>query len=222
MYDLPSCGACLAARESFVAPHPYSIRSFRRGLRARLRRDLRCRRRTGASNESLRIDGSGSPLAEVANLGLVRPPVVYLCAITLGLVAHVLWWRQIVPHSLGAPVGALLTLAAVALFIYAVGTFRAAGTSIPNRPTATILRAGPYRFRRNPIYLNFSLFQLGLALWVNSLSLLLTLIPVLASCRLWLSPGKNVTSKRGFLLSTSPTRPRYGAGYRRSHKLSEC
>ena len=118
-------------------------------------------------------------MAEVANLGLVRPPVVYLCAITLGLVAHVLWWRQIVPHSLGAPVGALLTLAAVALFIYAVGTFRAAGTSIPNRPTATILRAGPYRFRRNPIYLNFSLFQLGLALWVNSLSLLLTLIPAI-------------------------------------------
>ena len=133
------------------------------------------------SDESLGIDGSGSPSAEVANLGLVRPPVVYLSAIVLGLVVHVLWPRHIVPHSLGAPVGAVPTLAAVALFIYAVRAFRKAGTPIPgNRPTTTIVRTGPYRFSRNPIYLAFSLFQLGLALWVNSLSLLLTLIPAIA------------------------------------------
>jgi protein-S-isoprenylcysteine O-methyltransferase Ste14 len=118
---------------------------------------------------------------EVANLGLVRPPLVYLSAIVLGLVAHLLWPRHIVPHSLGTPVGALLTLVAVALFIYAVSTFRLAGTPVPgNRPTTTIVRAGPYRFSRNPIYLAFSLLQLGLAAWVNSLSLLLTLIPAAA------------------------------------------
>ena len=133
------------------------------------------------SDESLRSDGSESPLAEVANLGLVRPPLVYLSAIALGLVVHILWPRHIVPHSLGAPVGALFTLAAVTLFIYAVRTFRAAGTPIPgNRPTTTIVRTGPYRFSRNPIYLAFSLFQLGLALWVNGLGLLLTLIPAIA------------------------------------------
>src|SRR5215813_814305 len=47
-------------------------------------------RRTHVSDKSPRIDGSGSPLAEVANLGLVRPPLVYLSAIVLGLVVHVL------------------------------------------------------------------------------------------------------------------------------------
>ena len=125
--------------------------------------------------------GSESSSAEVANLGLVRPPLVYLGAIVLGLVAHVLWPRHIVPHSLGTPIGALLTLAAFALFISAVRTFRAAGTPIPgNRPTTMIVRRGPYRFSRNPIYLAFSLFQLGLALWVNSCGLLFTLIPAVA------------------------------------------
>jgi protein-S-isoprenylcysteine O-methyltransferase Ste14 len=118
---------------------------------------------------------------EVANLGLVRPPLVYLGAIVLGLIGHVLWPGQVVPRSIGTPVGALLTLAGVALFIYAVRTFRAAGTPIPgNRPTTTIVRTGPYRFSRNPIYLAFSLLQLGLALWVNSLSLAITLIPGVA------------------------------------------
>jgi protein-S-isoprenylcysteine O-methyltransferase Ste14 len=130
---------------------------------------------------SLKSEDSGSPVPGVANLGLVRPPLVYLSAIALGLVVHVLWPRHIVPHSLGTAVGALLILAAIALFIYAVRSLRAAGTPIPgNRPTTTIVRTGPYRFSRNPIYLAFSLFQLGLAIWVNSLSLLLTLIPAIA------------------------------------------
>jgi protein-S-isoprenylcysteine O-methyltransferase Ste14 len=72
----------------------------------------------------------------------------------------------------------MLTLTAVGLFVAAVRTFRAAGTPIPgNRPTTAIVRTGPYRLSRNPIYLAFSLFQLGLSVWVNSLGLLITLIP---------------------------------------------
>jgi protein-S-isoprenylcysteine O-methyltransferase Ste14 len=58
---------------------------------------------------------------------------------------------------------------------------RKAGTRVPgNRPTATLVRRGPYRFSRNPIYLAFTLFQIGLAAWVNSLGLLLALLPALA------------------------------------------
>jgi protein-S-isoprenylcysteine O-methyltransferase Ste14 len=70
-------------------------------------------------------------------------------------------------------------LVAGALFLYAVRTFRNAGTPIPgNRPTTTIVR--PYRCSRNPIYLSFSLLQLGVAFWVNSLWLLVTLMPAVA------------------------------------------
>jgi protein-S-isoprenylcysteine O-methyltransferase Ste14 len=57
-----------------------------------------------------------------------------------------------------------------------------------NRPTTTIVRSGPYGFSRNPIYLAFTLFQLGLAAWVNSLGLLLTLFPALALMALVVIP----------------------------------
>ena len=124
---------------------------------------------------------AGQPAAEVANFGLIRPPFVYLGSIGLGLLVHLSWPVQVVPASVGAPLGVIVVLVAAALFISAVRTFRKAGTPVPgNRPTTTIVHAGPYRFTRNPIYLAFTLFQVGLAAWVNSLGMLLTLLPALA------------------------------------------
>ena len=128
--------------------------------------------------------GSRSPRAlenGVANPGLARPPFVYGSAVAIGLALHALWPVHFVRAALGTPVGVVLVLAAVALFVSAVRTFRAAGTPVPgNQPATTIVATGPYRFSRNPIYLAFSLFQLGLAFWLGSVALLLTLLPALA------------------------------------------
>ncbi len=118
---------------------------------------------------------------EVANLGIMRPPLVYLGAIALGLLLHVAWPVRLVSRAVSVPLGGTAVLVAVALFLYAVRTFRTAGTPVPgNRPTTTIVRAGPYRCSRHPIYLSFSLLQLGVAFWVNSLWLLVTLMPAVA------------------------------------------
>ncbi|MDQ5848761.1 MAG: isoprenylcysteine carboxylmethyltransferase family protein [Pseudomonadota bacterium] len=74
-----------------------------------------------------------------------------------------------------------MALVAISLFLLAVCTLRAAGTPVPgNRPTTIVVRTGPYRFSRNPIYLAFSLLHLGIALWLNSLWLLFTLFAAVA------------------------------------------
>lgn len=118
---------------------------------------------------------------EVANLGIMRPPFVYLGAIALGLLLHFAWPVRLVSRAVSVPLGGTAVLVAVALFLYAVRTFRTADTPVPgNRPTTTIVRTGPYRYSRNPIYLSFSLLQLGVAFWVNSLWLLVTLMPAVA------------------------------------------
>jgi protein-S-isoprenylcysteine O-methyltransferase Ste14 len=81
------------------------------------------------------------------------------------------------PGTLAVPLGIPLVVVAIALFSYSVANFRAAGTPVPARePTTAIVRTGPYRLSRNPIYLAFSVFQLGIAIWINSEWLLATLV----------------------------------------------
>jgi protein-S-isoprenylcysteine O-methyltransferase Ste14 len=126
---------------------------------------------------------------DAANLGLVRPPFVYLASVALGLAVHYAWPTRFVPPSVSTPLGLVLVLLATGLFVASVRTFRAVGTPVPgNQPTTAIVRTGPYRFSRNPIYLAFSLFQLGLAVWVNSLGLLITLVPAVALMALVVIP----------------------------------
>ncbi len=106
---------------------------------------------------------------------------MYLVAIALGVMLQLAMPLPFFPRELGRIVGIVLGVLAMALFISSVVKFRAAGTAVPaNRPTTAIVRAGPYRFSRNPIYLAFSLLQLGIAIWVNSLWVLATLVPALA------------------------------------------
>jgi protein-S-isoprenylcysteine O-methyltransferase Ste14 len=109
------------------------------------------------------------------NPGPMRPPLVYAGAIALGLLLHVAWPVGFVSSGV---LGGATVLIAVALFVSAARTLRAAGTPVPgDRPTTAIVRAGPYRYSRNPIYLAFSLLHLGVAFWFNSLWLLVTLVP---------------------------------------------
>jgi len=119
-----------------------------------------------------------SSVPRVANLGIVRPPLVYLASIATGLAVHLAWPIRLVPPWLSAPLGAAVIALAIVLFVAAVRTFRLAGTPVPgNRPTTTVVRTGPYRYSRNPIYLAFSWVQLGIAFWVNSIWLFVTLVP---------------------------------------------
>jgi protein-S-isoprenylcysteine O-methyltransferase Ste14 len=86
------------------------------------------------------------------------------------------WPEAFLPRGFATPLGSVLVVAAVILFFFSVRKFWAVGTPVPgNRPTTAIVRTGPYRFSRNPIYVAFSLLQLGIAAWVNSLWLIATL-----------------------------------------------
>jgi protein-S-isoprenylcysteine O-methyltransferase Ste14 len=142
---------------------------------------------------------SGSAHSDVARLGLVRPPLVYLIALVIGVLVQLAAPLSFVPRTLAVPLGASLVVVAIALFSFSVAKFRAAGTPVPARkPTTAIVRTGPYRFSRNPIYLAFSVFQVGIAIWVNSLWLLATLAGALALIHYVVIPKEEQYLERRF------------------------
>src|SRR4030095_5156998 len=82
---------------------------------------------------------------DVANLGWVRPPLVYLASIMAGAL---LTWLLPLPVALPAavPIGGTMVFASILLFLFSVRALRAAGTRVRgNQPTANIVRTWPYR-----------------------------------------------------------------------------
>ena len=117
----------------------------------------------------------------VANSGVARPPLVVLASLLAGAVLTVAWPLPFFPGALRMSVGGLLIAMAAALLSWSIRQLRMSGTPVPgNKPTTVIVRTGPYRFSRNPIYLAFFGLHLGLAIWANSLWLVATLIPTVA------------------------------------------
>jgi protein-S-isoprenylcysteine O-methyltransferase Ste14 len=111
------------------------------------------------------------------NPGLLRPPVIFLCAVLVGIALNLAWPVHFVPRNVWV-LGSLIVVCAVALFLLSYREFQAAGTSVRGSTSSTtIVKTGPYRFSRNPIYLAFILFVLGLSVWLNNLWMLVTLVP---------------------------------------------
>jgi protein-S-isoprenylcysteine O-methyltransferase Ste14 len=125
--------------------------------------------------EQLRTAGSpeGSDNPNV----LIRPPIALALAAAAGLAATWLYPLPFVPAPVPAGwVGAAVCAAGFALGAWAVATMRRAGTRFEtHQPTTRIVRAGPYRFTRNPIYVGMFLILIGLAIGFDSLWLLVAL-----------------------------------------------
>lgn len=140
-----------------------------------------------------------SPAQAAANPGLVRPPLVYLISLIAGALMQLTMPAPFLPRSVVTPFGAILIALAVVLFAWSVRTFRGSGTSVRgNKPTTIIVRTGPYRFSRNPIYLAFSLFELGIAIWADSLWLLATLAGAVAVMQYVVIPREESYLERRF------------------------
>ncbi len=118
---------------------------------------------------------------KVDNAGVrVPPPLIYLSAMIAGLILNYFFPIAFLPVSLSRIVGIFSGALAVFIFISAFLKFKRAETNLePWKPTTAIVSDGVYAFSRNPIYLAFTLFYLGVAFLFNSLWLFALLVPVL-------------------------------------------
>ncbi len=108
------------------------------------------------------------------------PPLIYLAAVILGIVAH----AYIVPlpmalsPGLRISVGMATTVLGLLLMVGAVGLFRRTGQNpTPWKPTPEIVSTGVYRISRNPMYVGMALFQIAIGIGLAN-GWIVILVPV--------------------------------------------
>lgn len=111
----------------------------------------------------------------------VPPPLIFLGTIIVGVVLNIIWPSSVLSEArIGDALGLAAILGSLGLAVWAIRTMRGAGEHPdPDVPTKTIVANGPFAYSRNPIYLSFALFSLGLGLVLNNLWLFVAVVMVM-------------------------------------------
>ncbi len=108
----------------------------------------------------------------------VPPPILLIVAILVGYCLQQLWALELTNWSRWYVVAwALIGGGVIILVACWIQFFRAKTNIQPNKPSRNLIQSGLYRFSRNPIYVSGLLLQLGIALLMNNLWIVV-LVPV--------------------------------------------
>ena len=115
------------------------------------------------------------------NPGVIAfPPFIWLAGAVISALVHFFLIRlPIMSYSACLVCGIALVILAPTLALSALVTMKAAGTNVaPAKPALTIVRGGPFRFTRNPMYLALCLLQAALGFFLNDWITLLFVVPL--------------------------------------------
>ncbi len=135
----------------------------------------------------------------------VPPPLIFIISMGLALALEWHYPMGLTSHPIGQIAGAALLLATSLVLLHIMLIFRRRQTAIePWKPTSSIITSGYYRFSRNPIYVAFCGFPIGLGLLLASPWLLLSTLPACFGVY-WLA----IRREEAYLLAKFPKE--YGA-----------
>ena len=114
------------------------------------------------------------------NPGVIAfPPLIWLVNALTSVVLHLFIRLPIMKYSICLVCGMVFIILAPTLALSALRTMKAAGTNVhPSEPALTLVRGGPFRFTRNPMYLALCLVQIALGFFLNDWITLLFVVPL--------------------------------------------
>src|SRR5256886_14970964 len=99
----------------------------------------------------------------------IAPPLLFVLPMIASLVLEWFFPTSFAQGPIRWIIGVLMFLAGLVLAVSGFITQKRAGTDpIPFNPSTRIVAHGLYRFTRNPMYVGFALWTLGLAILVDS------------------------------------------------------
>lgn len=100
------------------------------------------------------------------------PPIIYITAAVIGVVAQRFWSLPWVGGNLGLVtqvLGAALAIAALSLDVATFATFRKHKTTVmPNKAATNLITTGPFAWSRNPIYVANTVLVMGAGLYFGN------------------------------------------------------
>ena len=114
------------------------------------------------------------------NPGVIAfPPLIWLLNAVISVLVHLVIPAPMMRYNFCLVFGIVFIILAPALALSAFRTMKAAGTNVhPSDPSLTIVRGGPFRFTRNPMYLALCLLQVALGFFLNDWITLLFAVPL--------------------------------------------
>ena len=100
---------------------------------------------------------------------IAPPPLLYLGSMLAGVLLGRAAPAPFLPRAIASVLGAALIGGATAFEAWFIWTMWRARTPIdPRKPVARLVTHGPFRFTRNPSYLSFAVYYVGIASLVNT------------------------------------------------------
>ena len=97
----------------------------------------------------------------------------------ISVLVHLFVRLPIMRYGICLVCGIVLIILAPTLALSALITMKAAGTNVdPAKPALTIVRGGPFRFTRNPMYLALCLVQVAIGFFLDDWITLLFVVPL--------------------------------------------
>lgn len=119
---------------------------------------------------------------------VILPPLAALFGVFAYVVLHFVWRFDWLPGFPSLPmiiVGGLLVIGGFKIAFSAARQFQGADTNVdPTKPALVVVKTGPYRFTRNPMYVGLLSVHLGLGLAL-SFDWVLIITPILWAVLHW-------------------------------------
>jgi protein-S-isoprenylcysteine O-methyltransferase Ste14 len=114
------------------------------------------------------------------NPGVIAfPPLIWLVNAVISVLVHLFVQIPIMRYGICLVCGIVFIILTPTLALSAFRTMKSAGTNVhPSEPALTIVRGGPFRFTRNPLYLALCLLQIALGFFLNDWITLLFVVPL--------------------------------------------